>query len=253
MHGIPCAASSIAGRIDVSGPISGTTRRGGTALALLVACAVVPTATATSGTLRITEDTTLGADHFGQIVIAADDVTLSCAGHAVRGPGSGPPYHGIVLDGTTGVTVRNCRVERFETRSADGTVIHGFFTFPPDATPGARLPAILRIHGGPTSQYSTAFEFQWQILAAQGYLVIAPNPRGSTGYGLDFSRAIFADWGNKDTQDVLAAVDHAVAKGLADPERLGVGGWSYGGMLTNYVITRSTRFKAAVSGASISN
>jgi dipeptidyl aminopeptidase/acylaminoacyl peptidase len=149
--------------------------------------------------------------------------------------------------------IRLGRVERFETPSADGTVIHGFFTFPPDAAPGARLPAILRIHGGPTSQYSTAFDFQWQLLAAQGYLVIAPNPRGSTGYGLDFSRAIFAAWGNKDTQDVLAAVDHAVAKGLADPERLGVGGWSYGGMLTNYVITRSTRFKAAISGASISN
>jgi len=91
------------------------------------------------------------------------------------------------------------------------------------------------------------------LLAAQGYLVIAPNPRGSTGWGRDFARAIWADWGNKDYQDVMAAVDHALAKGLADPDRLGVGGWSYGGMLTNYVITKSARFKAAASGASISN
>src|SRR5262245_2496853 len=150
--------------------------------------------------------------------------------------------------------IRLGRVERFQTKSADGTPVQGFLTFPPDAAPDAKkLPAVLRIHGGPTSQYSTAFDFEWQILAAQGYLVIAANPRGSTGYGLEFSRAIFADWGNKDTQDVLAAVDEAVARGLADPERLGVGGWSYGGMLTNYVVTKDTRFKAAVSGAGISN
>jgi len=149
--------------------------------------------------------------------------------------------------------IRLGRVERFETKSKDGTPIHGFLTFPPDATAGTKLPAILRIHGGPTSQYSTAFEFQWQLLAAQGYLVIAANPRGSTGWGRDFARAIWADWGNKDYEDVMAAVDHAVAGGFADPERLGVGGWSYGGILTNYVITKSTRFKAAASGASISN
>ena len=112
---------------------------------------------------------------------------------------------------------------------------------------------MLRIHGGPAAQYSTAFQLEWQILAAAGYVVIAANPRGSTGYGRDFCRAIWADWGNKDTEDVMAALDHAVAQGVADPERLGVGGWSYGGMLTNYVITKSDRFKAAVSGPAISN
>ena len=79
-----------------------------------------------------------------------------------------------------------------------------------------------------------------------GYAVIAANPRGSTGYGTAFSRAIWADWGNKDFDDVMAAVDHVVAKGVADPDRLGVGGWSYGGILTNYVITKTTRFKAAI-------
>ena len=83
--------------------------------------------------------------------------------------------------------------------------------------------------------------------------MIAPNPRGSTGYGRDFSRAIWADWGNKDYDDVMAAVDHVVAMGVADPERLGVGGWSYGGILTNYVITKTGRFKAAISGASEAN
>jgi dipeptidyl aminopeptidase/acylaminoacyl peptidase len=141
-------------------------------------------------------------------------------------------------------------VERFQARSADGTLIDGFLTRPPDAAAGTRLPTILRIHGGPVSQYSTAFNQEWQMLAAHGYAVVAANPRGSSGRGRDFSRAIWADWGNKDFADVMAAVDHVVAMGVADPDRLGVGGWSYGGILTNYVITKTTRFKAAITGAS---
>ena len=144
-------------------------------------------------------------------------------------------------------------LQRFDAKSPDGTTIQGFLTLPPGYKTGTKVPAILRIHGGPTSQYSVGFEWEWQILAAAGYAVIASNPRGSTGYGTAFSRAIWADWGTKDTQDVLAAVDKAVAMGVADPERLGVGGWSYGGILTDYVVTKTTRFKAATSGASIAN
>ncbi len=142
------------------------------------------------------------------------------------------------------------RTERFTTKSRDGTAIDGFLTLPPGAPSGTKLPAILRIHGGPVSQFSASFEPEWQMLAAQGYAVVAANPRGSSGRGRDFSRAIWADWGNKDFEDVMAAVDHVVASGVADPDRLGVGGWSYGGILTNYVITKTTRFKAAISGAS---
>jgi dipeptidyl aminopeptidase/acylaminoacyl peptidase/tetratricopeptide (TPR) repeat protein len=144
-------------------------------------------------------------------------------------------------------------VERFTATSADGTKIDGFLTLPPGYRAGTKVPAILRIHGGPTSQFAAGFEFEWQMLAAQGYAVIASNPRGSTGYGTAFSRAIWAEWGVKDTQDVLAAVDHVVARGIADPDRLGVGGWSYGGILTNYVVTKSARFKAATAGAGIAN
>ena len=124
---------------------------------------------------------------------------------------------------------------------------------PPGHVPGRRLPAVLRIHGGPADQFSTAFELEWQVLAARGYAVIAANPRGSTGRGTAYSRAIWADWGNKDFEDVVAAVDHVVGMGVADPDRLGVGGWSYGGILTDYVVSKTTRFKAAVSGASIAN
>jgi dipeptidyl aminopeptidase/acylaminoacyl peptidase len=144
-------------------------------------------------------------------------------------------------------------VERFKAKSADGTTIDGFLTRPPGAPAGQRLPTILRIHGGPVSQFSTAFQQEWQVLAGAGYAVVAANPRGSSGYGTAFSRAIWADWGNKDFQDVMAAVDHVVAMGVADPDRLGVGGWSYGGILTDYVITKTGRFKGAISGASEAN
>ncbi|NIQ52181.1 MAG: prolyl oligopeptidase family serine peptidase, partial [Gammaproteobacteria bacterium] len=85
---------------------------------------------------------------------------------------------------------------------------------------------------------------------ANGYAVVLVNPRGSSGYGQAFSQAIFADWGNRDYEDVMAGVDHAIELGVADPDRLGVGGWSYGGILTNYVITKTDRFKGAITGAS---
>jgi dipeptidyl aminopeptidase/acylaminoacyl peptidase len=149
--------------------------------------------------------------------------------------------------------IRLGEVRRFRATSADSTRIDAFLTLPPGASPeksGKRLPTILRIHGGPTAQYNTAFNTEWQILAAHGYAVVGANPRGSTGYGREFSRAIWADWGNKDFQDVMAAVDRAIAMGVADPDRLGVGGWSYGGILTDHVIVRTNRFKAATSGAS---
>jgi len=144
-------------------------------------------------------------------------------------------------------------VEEVSFPSRDGTEIHGFVTRPPDFQAGRRYPTLLRIHGGPQSQFERRFSSEWQILAGAGYLVVAANPRGSTGRGEKFCKGIYADWGNKDAQDVLAAVDRAVARGLADPNRLGVGGWSYGGMLTNYVIAQDPRFKAATSGAGISN
>ncbi|HEV7365482.1 MAG TPA: S9 family peptidase [Gemmatimonadales bacterium] len=149
--------------------------------------------------------------------------------------------------------VRLAPVEEIGFKSKDGTDIHGFMVKPINYRPGQRYPTILRIHGGPVWQFYNDFAFDWQLLAANGYVVVAANPRGSSGRGEKFSAAIWADWGNKDGQDVLAAVDFAVAQGLADPDRLGVGGWSYGGILTDQVIARDQRFKAAVSGAGTAN
>jgi len=137
--------------------------------------------------------------------------------------------------------------------SADGTEVRSLIYLPPDYQPGRRHPAVLNLHGGPASQFAHSWdpEILWQLLA--GYVVIAPNPRGSTGRGEAFAMAGHGAWGALDVQDVLAAVDDAVEQGIADPERLAVSGWSYGGMLTNYVIASDNRFKAAVSGSSISN
>jgi dipeptidyl aminopeptidase/acylaminoacyl peptidase len=100
------------------------------------------------------------------------------------------------------------------------------------------------------SQFSWHFNFESQLFAANGYAVINVNPRGSSGYGEAFCKAIFADLGNKDYDDVMAGVDYAIRQGIADPKRLGVGGWSYGGILTDHVIVRTNRFAAAISGAS---
>ena len=149
--------------------------------------------------------------------------------------------------------VRLAPVEEISFKSRDGTLVKGFLVRPLDLQPGTRAPTVLRIHGGPVYQFSNEFDFGWQLLAAEGFAVVAANPRGSSGRGEKFSTAIWADWGNKDGQDVIAAVDYAVARGIADPERLGVGGWSYGGILTNQVIARDRRFKAAISGSGQSN
>lgn len=147
-------------------------------------------------------------------------------------------------------SLRLADVRELHFKSRDGTAVEAFLYLPPDYQAGKRYPTLLRIHGGPVSQFDRSFNTEAQLFAGHGYAVVMTNPRGSSGYGARFSRAIFADWGNKDFDDVMAAVDEAVRGGFADPARLGVGGWSYGGILTNYVITKTGRFKAAISGAS---
>ena len=134
-------------------------------------------------------------------------------------------------------------------KSKDGTVVHGYMYKPVDYVPGKKYPAILRPHGGPVWAYYAEFQELAQLLAANGYVVLLPNPRGSSGYGQEFCKAIYADWGNKDYQDDMAFVDYAIAQGIADSDKLGVGGWSYGGISTDFIIGQTDRFKAAISGA----
>jgi dipeptidyl aminopeptidase/acylaminoacyl peptidase len=141
-------------------------------------------------------------------------------------------------------------VREVQFSSADGTAIEGFVILPAGYEEGRRYPAVLDIHGGPQAQYDWSFQFEGQLYAANGYVVVHPNPRGSTGYGQEFCLAIWQDWGGPDFHDVMAAVDQAVEAGWADPDRLAVVGWSYGGILTNHVITKTDRFEAAITGAS---
>jgi dipeptidyl aminopeptidase/acylaminoacyl peptidase len=145
-------------------------------------------------------------------------------------------------------------------KSRDGTEIHGQIVKPPSYVSGRKYPTILWIHGGPNGQdqhelvpesYCPALERQ--LLAGQGYVVLAVNYRGSTGRGARFARSIEADWGHKEVEDLLAGVDYAVRVGVADPARLGIGGWSYGAILTDYTIAHDNRFKAAIAGAGSGN
>jgi len=145
--------------------------------------------------------------------------------------------------------VKLVQPEYVQFKSKDGTTVHGYLHKPLDYTPGKKYPTILRPHGGPVWAYYAEFTHLAQLLAANGYAVLFPNPRGSSGYGENYAKAIFADWGNKDYQDDMAMADFAIAQGIADPDKLGVGGWSYGGISTDFIIAQTTRFKAAISGA----
>jgi dipeptidyl aminopeptidase/acylaminoacyl peptidase len=143
--------------------------------------------------------------------------------------------------------------EEFTSTSRDGTEVHGLLVKPPSYQSGRRYPTLLRIHGGPNGQDAHSFSFERELFAAHGYVVVAVNYRGSNGRGSAYQKAIYADWGNKEVVDLLGAMDHVVKIGVADPARLGIGGWSYGGILTNYTIATDGRFKAAISGAGSSN
>lgn len=142
--------------------------------------------------------------------------------------------------------------ERITYPGKDGTDIEGWLLLPRSPLT-APPPMILAVHGGPHSAYGYDFSFQFQLWAGRGYAVLYTNPRGSTGYGEQFLWATWGGWGNRDTEDVIAGVDYVTQRYPVDRDRLGVTGYSYGGFLTNWIITHDTRFKAAVSGAGISN
>ena len=139
--------------------------------------------------------------------------------------------------------------EDFSSKSKDGTDVHGLLTRPLGYKAGDKVPTILFIHGGPNGQDAHSFAFERQFFAAHGYAEINVNYRGSSGRGQAYAQSIFADWGHFEVVDLLGAVDQVVKMGVADPNMLGIGGWSYGGILTDYTTATDGRFKAAISGA----
>ncbi|MFZ1752045.1 MAG: S9 family peptidase [Saprospiraceae bacterium] len=147
--------------------------------------------------------------------------------------------------------VKLAKVKGVTAKAKDGNVVNGVLYLPAEAIANQPLPLLMIIHGGPVSQDNYAFNMQSQILAGAGYAVVNVNYRGSSGRGLAYSKSISGDWGNLEVVDLHAIVDELVRSGVADPNRLGVGGWSYGGILTDYLIATDHRFKAAVSGAGV--
>ncbi|MDE3125175.1 MAG: S9 family peptidase [Bacteroidota bacterium] len=141
------------------------------------------------------------------------------------------------------------KVEGFTSTSKDGTKVPCLLFTPPGIEQASKLPAIFYIHGGPVAQDDYAFDFTRQILAAGNFAVVGVNYRGSNGSGLAYIKAIYADWGNKEVMDIIGAADYLIKTGKIDGNRLGIGGWSYGGISTNYTIATDNRFKAAASGA----
>ena len=133
--------------------------------------------------------------------------------------------------------------------SFDRTMIEAALLKPEGAAPGGGWPAVILVHGGPTGAWSDRFQSWGQLLVARGFVVLYPNIRGSTGYGHDFMVVNRKDWGGGDFKDVMAGADWLVKQGIADPNRLGIGGWSYGGYIAAWAVTQTTRFKASVSGA----
>lgn len=150
------------------------------------------------------------------------------------------------------------KTEVVKWKSKDGRDIEGLLTYPVGYTAGTKVPLILNIHGGPAGVFQHSYiggrgSYPIATFASRGYAVLRPNPRGSSGYGTEFRRANIKDWGGMDYEDLMTGVDKVIAMGVADSNRLGVMGWSYGGYMTSTIITKTKRFKVASAGAPVTN
>jgi dipeptidyl aminopeptidase/acylaminoacyl peptidase len=191
----------------------------------------------TVGFVRQTSDTP--ADAFVSSVVNFAPVQISRANADLKMPALG-------------------RTEVIRWKSKDGKEIEGLLTYPVGYQSGQRVPLILNVHGGPTGVFQQTFiggrgAYPLATFAARGYAILRPNPRGSSGYGTEFRRANMRDWGGGDYQDLMSGVDKVIEMGVADPDRLGVMGWSYGGFMTTWIVTQTKRFKAASAGAPVTN
>ncbi len=162
--------------------------------------------------------------------------------------GAAPKQVSRLNETWAGIKLANAQVFKF--RSFDGIEVEAAL-MKPSASEGKakQRPLILLVHGGPAGAFSASYSSWPQLLAAHGFQVLMINPRGSSGYGEDFLKANRADWGGRDFKDLMAGVDAVIARGETDTERLGIGGWSYGGYMAEWAVTQTNRFKAAVSGA----
>ena len=163
--------------------------------------------------------------------------------------GNGSPAERVTHLNASWDNVALAKPEFFHYRSFDDVPIEGELLKPLDYDGHSRVPLVVLVHGGPTGAWSDAIDSWGQLLATNGFAVAYFNIRGSTGYGEKFIEMNRADWGGADFKDVMAGADYLIAQGVADPNKLGIGGWSYGGYMSEWAITQTDRFKAAVSGA----
>ncbi len=196
------------------------------------------------------------------------NATGTHVGYAMQSPDDAPEAYVATLAGGAAVRVSAAnvglarpatgRTELVRWKGKDGLDIEGLLTYPVNHRPGSRAPLILYIHGGPSGAFTMGFEggagpYPLATFASKGYAVLRPNPRGSTGRGASFRGRVVEDWGGSDFNDIMAGVDHVIGIGVADPDRMAVMGWSYGGYMTAWAVTQTTRFKAAAIGAGITN
>lgn len=205
------------------------------------------------GKQATTEQFTLSKDglrlaFLGQTMEHPDDVYVNVAGQDRMLTDTNPQVKNWKLGTSEEISWKN---------SKDGKTVHGILLLPAGYEKGKRYKTIVHYHGGPEEAWAAGFHGSWYdwggILASHGYAVLLPNPRGSDGAGTSFTEANYRDWGYGDFQDSMDGVDLLVSRGIADPDHLGVGGWSYGGFMTSWTITHTDRFKAAVVGAAVTD
>lgn len=196
----------------------------------------------------------------GKLVTSSIDRASSCVAALVATDKAPPEIHALDGGALRKLTAHNdeflsklklIEPEELRFKAKDGNEVHALLFKPHNYQPGTKVPLLLRIHGGPNAQDQHSFRLEEQIFTANGYAVLNVNYRGSSGRGQQYTYSISGEWGHKEVIDLHAAVDHVVSLGIADPDRLGVGGWSYGGILTNYLIASDNRFKAGISGAGV--
>ncbi|MCZ6677296.1 MAG: S9 family peptidase [Candidatus Poribacteria bacterium] len=196
----------------------------------------------------------------GGISIADDGDTFLCTRATPNAPGD-LAIGSLQVGALKQITTLNPQLESFalsEVRviqwtSRDGLAIEGLLCLPPDYESGRRYPLIVEPHGGPRSTRDLGFKPEWHYFSGEGFAVFAPNFRGGDGYGHDFATTNFGDWGGSDYQDIMTGVDYLIDQGIADPDRLAVGGSSYGGYMTGWIVTHTDRFKAAIDICGVIN
>jgi len=199
----------------------------------------------------------------GSVTLSSDGSTFTYIQESMRQPAEVWVYHN---GQARALTHTNPQVDGWKLgteseiewkSSKDGRTIHGVLMLPPDYEKGKRYPTIVHVHGGPEEAWVTGWHGSWYnygaMIASHGYVVLLPDPRGSDGQGPSFAEANYQDWGGGDYQDVMDGVDSLIAKGYTDPDRMGVGGWSFGGFMTSWVVTHTNRFKAGMVGAGVTD